>query len=396
VLTLTELQNMLRREMEDPVTGRGGAHVTELSDGSEIFQYEHLTPRAMASTTKIFTAGAALRDLGSETRFSTRLFAAQLPDADGTLHGDLYVVGGGDPTLGDANHIESMYSGDGTSVDRIIEAVTAAGIGRIKGGVVGDGSLFDTSSERAGHIAALTYNRNGEGQPVLHAAQQIRTALMDAGTPVEGVASEGAGSTTRMHEVGTVWSPTVMSLVTKSGYDSDNFVAETITKLLAVHHKSGVPSTEAGAAIVERFAAETGAALDIVNGSGLGPPNMCSPAAITAYLTAMSASEHATELARTMPRAGVEGTLEYRMRNTWAVDSVRAKTGTLTRNQKPLQDSLAGYCTGPRRTVAFSFVFEQAKSRYSARASIDRMTNALAIYCRQSKRSEFRSWFRRS
>lgn len=377
------------------MTGLGGAHVTDLSDGSEIFQYDHLTPRVMASTTKIFTAGAALRDLGSETRFSTRLFADRRPDADGTLHGNLYVVGGGDPTLGDAKHIESTYYGDGTPVDHLIDAVASAGVRHITGGVVGDGSLFDTTSARTGHVTALTYNRNREDQPIVHAAQQIRVALVGAGIPVEGSASEGAALTARMFELAAVQSPTVLSLVTKSSHDSDNFVAETITKLLAVQHKREPPSTEAGAAILKRFAAENGTDIEVANGSGLGRANTCSPAAITAYLGAMYASKHASAFVQSMPRAGTEGTLEERMRNTWAAEFVRAKTGTLTRNKKPLQDSLAGYCRGPHRAVAFSFVFEAAKSRYPARASIDRMANALATYCRQSKRSELRSWFRR-
>lgn len=395
MLCATELQNALYREMADSVSGLGGAHVLDLSDGSEIFQYDHLTSRVMASITKMFTAGAALQYLGSETTFSTRLFASQLPDAEGSLHSDLYVVGGGDPTLGNAEHVESTYYGQGTSGRRIVEAIWDAGIRHIKGGVVGDSSLFDTaSSEAMPHVVALTYNRNREGEPARFAAHKIRTALIEAGVWVDGSASQRSAPIERMYEVGAVQSPTVQSLLIKAGHDSDNFVAETITKLLAVQCDAETPSTEAGATKVERFATETGAAIEIANGSGLGLANKCSPAVITSYLAAMDASDHATAFEQTLPQAGDQGTLKDRMRNTWAATAVRAKTGTLTRDKKPFQDSLAGYCRGPRGAVAFSFVLEAAESRYAARASIDRMTDALAAYCCQPKRAVLRSWFR--
>lgn len=64
----------------------------------------------------------------------------------------------------------------------------------------------------------------------------------------------------------------------------------------------------------------------------------------------------------------------------------RAKTGTLKRYRKPLQDSLAGYVFGRSKRVAFSIVREQAESRFASRSSIDRMTDAIAHHCHDRRR----------
>ena len=52
-----------------------------------------------ASNMKLISTGAALFALGPEYRFSTEI-AHDGHISEGTLHGNLYIVGGGDPTLG--------------------------------------------------------------------------------------------------------------------------------------------------------------------------------------------------------------------------------------------------------------------------------------------------------
>lgn len=54
---------------------------------------------APASTLKLITSAAALETFGPDYRFETRLYANAAPDENGTLAGDLYVRGGGDPAL---------------------------------------------------------------------------------------------------------------------------------------------------------------------------------------------------------------------------------------------------------------------------------------------------------
>ncbi len=93
-----------------------------------------------ASTMKTVTSAAALGILGEDYRFSTYLeYDGKI--VEGTLKGNLYIRGGGDPTLG------SERFGEKTSVetllDNAIKVVKAKGINKIEGRVIGDASIFE-------------------------------------------------------------------------------------------------------------------------------------------------------------------------------------------------------------------------------------------------------------
>ena len=91
-----------------------------------------------ASNMKLITTGLALLELGEDYRFETRL-AYSGSIEDGVLHGDLYIVGGGDPTTGArvpcAEPLESLFS-------EWAGFVRDAGITRIEGRVVADPRYF--------------------------------------------------------------------------------------------------------------------------------------------------------------------------------------------------------------------------------------------------------------
>lgn len=88
-----------------------------------------------ASNLKVVTAGTALKNLGKDFRFRTSLAYSGRIDADGVLTGDLYIIGGGDPTLGsglrDAFPADSLFCSWEYEVRR-------AGIREIRGSVIGD------------------------------------------------------------------------------------------------------------------------------------------------------------------------------------------------------------------------------------------------------------------
>ena len=84
-----------------------------------------------ASNEKLITSAAALADLGPEFRFRTTVLASA-PPRNGVLAGELYVRGGGDPSL------------DADRMDELAAAVAAAGVSDVDGAVVADDSLFDT------------------------------------------------------------------------------------------------------------------------------------------------------------------------------------------------------------------------------------------------------------
>lgn len=94
----------------------------------------------------LVTLHAALDTLGPDYRFETAVMAEALPDDDGELAGDLYVVGGGDPVLMSRSYANSFRPalGNRTAVEELADLVVAEGIVRITGGVVGVERRYDT------------------------------------------------------------------------------------------------------------------------------------------------------------------------------------------------------------------------------------------------------------
>ena len=120
-----------------------GVRVERL-DGQVLYDrlgHKQFTP---ASNMKLFTTAAALDLLGPEFTFETRLEAVGTLADDGTLVGDLVIVGSGDPSLG-AWHPDK----DRDSRQLLagwVSAVKAAGIRRVSGDVIGDGRCFKEQS----------------------------------------------------------------------------------------------------------------------------------------------------------------------------------------------------------------------------------------------------------
>jgi len=60
-----------------------------------------------ASSLKLITTLSAIDILGPEYRFETKISYSGKIDPDGTLNGNIYIVGSGDPTLGSPNIIST-------------------------------------------------------------------------------------------------------------------------------------------------------------------------------------------------------------------------------------------------------------------------------------------------
>ena len=96
-----------------------------------------------ASNMKLLSTGAAIHTFGKDHKFETKLgYKGKIED--GTLKGNLYIIGGGDPTLGSkdsiATPLERTFSQWKTLLDR-------SGIKRIEGYIIGDGTYFDGMPE---------------------------------------------------------------------------------------------------------------------------------------------------------------------------------------------------------------------------------------------------------
>lgn len=111
--------------------GRIGVCVVDAANGAVLVDQAADRGFATASNMKLLSAAVALTTLGPDYTFSTEL-AARGDVRDGVLDGDLLVVGHGDPTLG--------IGADGAVVAEFAAGLQQAGIRRVRGRVLGDGT----------------------------------------------------------------------------------------------------------------------------------------------------------------------------------------------------------------------------------------------------------------
>ncbi|MGQ0712286.1 MAG: D-alanyl-D-alanine carboxypeptidase/D-alanyl-D-alanine endopeptidase [Gemmatimonadaceae bacterium] len=89
-----------------------------------------------ASNMKIITGAVALAQLGPDYQFRTTLLAGG-PIVDGTLRGDLVIVGTGDPSVSDHMRGDAMLA-----LLEVADSIAARGITRIEGRLRAEGDAF--------------------------------------------------------------------------------------------------------------------------------------------------------------------------------------------------------------------------------------------------------------
>lgn len=108
-------------------------------DGKVLAEYCPDLRLIPASNTKLLSTGLSLHELGADYRFHTSL-AYSGSIENGVLKGDLYIIGGGDPTIGARDSVAAPLLDTFTEWEK---SVRKTGITRIEGQVVGDGRYFD-------------------------------------------------------------------------------------------------------------------------------------------------------------------------------------------------------------------------------------------------------------
>ncbi len=368
-----------------------GLLVVDAESGEVLCSAAAQTPRPLASNMKLFTTSTALVKLGPEDRIATKLFADGKVDANGVLHGSLYLQGGGDPTLGTPSFYNSYLAGLGTNIYGLAAQVKAAGITAISGRLYADDTIFDRLrgvadsgykvSSYIGPLSGLAFNSGFSGQtsstgfsaePAKLAASKLARKLIATGVrmpPQVALAATPVNAT----RVGILRSAPLSQIVNTTDVYSDNFFAEMLLKLLGAELGSG-GTTRAGAAVVSAFARSLGSGVHAVDGSGLTRSNLASPTQVVALLRAMRGEAVAEEFIDDLAVAGKEGTLAGRMRGTPAYGNCRMKTGTLTG-----VSNLSGYCFNPDgRTTIFSILMAHAYDTGAAHVYQDRIAGAVA------------------
>ena len=94
-----------------------------------------------ASCNKLMTVAVALSLFGPDYKLYTNIYRVGEIDKDGTLKGDLVVVGAGDPTL--CGRFEEDKMDVKAPLRRWADAITSAGIKRVEGDLIADARIFD-------------------------------------------------------------------------------------------------------------------------------------------------------------------------------------------------------------------------------------------------------------
>lgn len=405
-------------ELRDAVWGVLAVKV----NGDTVACYRPNTRMLPASNTKLITTGLALNEFGENHRFSTHLaYSGEIKD--GVLMGDLYIVGGGDPTIASGDSISTSTK---ELFSRWEKMVRAAGIKKIDGRIIGDGRYLDGEMEHLSweiEDVGYDYAPGGNGlcfyeniakfkitpgklagdavgvesvypktpwitlstpcvtaekgtgndlyyvttdmAPVaemrgtieagrkpftmscsnkygaLTCAYYFYKHLSDAGLPVKygpaDIDSRGfvrdfsgdkmpkAQAFENMNHLGVTQSPTLIDIVKKTNYESDNFYAESLLRLMskvltgsACYDSCAVARSIA----LDHIGVEMGPNMNIKDGSGLSREDYISPEFFVDFLRHMRATPVWDAYLHSLPQP-TKGTLTTRMRT--APSSVKSR-----------------------------------------------------------------------
>jgi D-alanyl-D-alanine carboxypeptidase/D-alanyl-D-alanine-endopeptidase (penicillin-binding protein 4) len=298
-----------------------------------------------ASVTKLVTAAVVAEALPLDAPLETRVYLRGAV-LDGVLTGDVVVVGGGDPSLGVPDPEAPLA--------QITDAVRAAGVRVVTGGVVADPSRFagppwgrgwmwdDLAEPWSPAVSGLPYarglatgpcpGRSGPGTPVDDPAAcfalALHGALLAAGLEVRTPPRVEAGPVPPAAPLVTLQSPPLRELLAVMLQASDNLYAETLWRLA----DPARPGTAEGARdrVTARFTALGSPDRAPVDGSGLSRYSSLSPQTLVEVAAWIDTQPWGADLVALLPVAGASGTLQGRFVGTAAEGRVQAKTGSMT------------------------------------------------------------------
>lgn len=137
-------------------------HVKNLDNGTTVADVNGDMSIPAASTMKLVTTATAIKILGTKYRFTTKIaYSGYIDSATQTLYGDLYVIGGGDPTLGSKYYNKSGHERD--FLTKWADTIYNSGIHHIEGRVIADASIYRYQGVPSGWVWGDLGNYYGAG-----------------------------------------------------------------------------------------------------------------------------------------------------------------------------------------------------------------------------------------
>jgi D-alanyl-D-alanine carboxypeptidase/D-alanyl-D-alanine-endopeptidase (penicillin-binding protein 4) len=362
-----------------------------------------------ASNMKIVTSAAALTLLGPDYRYRTT-FLTDGPVRDSLLDGNLLVIGRGDPTVSD------RMRGTATIVmDALADSLRAHGIRQISGSLARVGNAFPDSIYGAGWewddlgeyygagVDELIFN---EGMaptklrpppdtardslysgPAKNPAKAYLDALHDAfvrkSIRMDGAVRDSILPTPfKMDTLFVLVSPPLREILPALMKPSQNQIAEILLRTIGLE-RGGLGTADSARKIVGQQLLAWGVQADgfvIRDGSGLSDQDLLTPETIVRVLDRIQRDTAFAAYYNAMPIAGVDGTIDTRMKGTPAEGNVHAKTGMLAKAR-----SLSGYVTtADGERLIFSILANNTTTPGSEVTHVaDEIAVALATYREQ-------------
>ena len=363
----------------------GAALVVDPASGSVLYEAGSAAPLTPASNAKLATAVAALTVLGPTRRIATNVVVRDR---------DVYLVGGGDPTLASVSTDPSIPTlaqlaektltqvGSGTALSLHYDDSAFAGPTLAAG--------WSSSYPRIGEVAPVTALMVDQGRvspgglprvsdPARQAAKQFARLLRAGGVTVTSVDRAKAPADATV--IATVESPPVSRIVQSMLTESENTYAEALGHLVG-GAKLANPSFDGGALATREVLAalkiDTGG-FHLADASGLSRDDRMTARTLAAVLTAVVLQTHPEldYIATGLPIAGLTGTLAERYATPATAAGrgfVHAKTGTLT--GVIAESGIVLAASG--RQLVFSFIATRVKNLDAMRRTLDGIASTLA------------------
>jgi serine-type D-Ala-D-Ala carboxypeptidase/endopeptidase (penicillin-binding protein 4) len=390
----------------DAEAGTGQTCVVVNAGSGDLASHNPTLAVTPASTQKLLTSLAVVSALGPDFKYETKAVAASEP-SNGTVE-RLWLVGAGDPLLSTPDYAGMVESNPRrnteeqaigpsrslTSLAILADAIVAAGVRDIPGGVQGDDSRYEAvryvpswdptyrTDPEVGPIGALTVNHGIRAvqpgltpvdDPAVFAASQLSDLLRSRGVSVGSPGRATAPSNAK--PVASVQSAPLHEVAGAAMESSDNLAMEMFAREVGLK-ATNQGTTAAGTKAVVGEMHKLGVPVDgvaLVDGSGLDYGNRVSCQALLSVL-ALGSRREFNGLWDGLAVAGQTGTLADELRGSPLTGKLRGKTGSLQG-----VTGLAGFVdTGP--PVAFSYIANGNFSRGSGVAMRERIAEIVSRF----------------